>query len=109
MERSPKNEARRTIVGAVVFTLIIGTIMVIMASGGVFGSKSSRMSKTDRSSYYNYEPGSNYRYVPQNSTGGSKAGTSRLFRYKCQTSKPIAKMSKKDLTAFLTRVYTEDF
>ena len=37
-----------------------------------------------------------------------KVGTSKLLRYKCQTLKPIAKMSKKDLTAFLTTVYTQD-
>ena len=37
-----------------------------------------------------------------------KSGTSRLLRYKCQTSKPIAKMSKKELTDFLKRVYTEE-
>ena len=37
-----------------------------------------------------------------------KAGTSRLLRYKCQTSKPIAKMSKKELTVFLTEVYTKE-
>ena len=37
-----------------------------------------------------------------------KAGTSRLLRYKCQTAKPIAKMNKKELTAFLTKVYIQD-
>ena len=36
------------------------------------------------------------------------AGTSRLLRYKYQTSKPIAKMSKKELTEFLTGVYTKE-
>ena len=37
-----------------------------------------------------------------------KAGSSRLLRYKCQSAKPISKMSKMELTAFLTKVYTED-
>lgn len=37
-----------------------------------------------------------------------KVGTSKLLRYTYQTAKPIYKMSKKELTVFLTRVYTMD-
>ena len=77
MERGPKSEARRMMLGRVVFALIVAIIMIIAAPGGLTGSKSSEKSGTSRSSYYNYEPGSNYRYVPKNSTGGSKFGTSR--------------------------------
>ncbi|MCR5850413.1 MAG: PD-(D/E)XK nuclease family protein [Bacteroidaceae bacterium] len=40
--------------------------------------------------------------------GSIKKVTSRLLRYKYQTSKPIAKMSNKELTKFLTKVYTQD-
>ena len=40
--------------------------------------------------------------------GSIKKGTSRLLRYKCQTSKPIAKMNNKELMVFLTKVYIQD-
>ena len=46
--------------------------------------------------------------LPENKLEKVKAATSRLLRYKCQTSKPIAKMSKKKLTEFLTGVYTQE-
>ena len=46
--------------------------------------------------------------LPIKNCNKGKVGTSRLLRYKCQTLKPIAKMSKKDLAAFLTTVYTQD-
>ena len=85
MERGPKSEARRMMLGRVVFALIVAIIMIIAAPGGLTGSKSSEKTGTSRSSYYNYEPGSNYRYVPKNSTGGSKSGTSRP---KSGTSRP---------------------
>ena len=35
-------------------------------------------------------------------------GTRTVLSYKAQASKPIAKMDKKELSAFLTKVYTED-
>ena len=54
------------------------------------------------------ELNSNAILLPVKNSNKGKAGSSKLLRYKCETSKPIAKMSKKDLTAFLTRVYTED-
>ena len=37
-----------------------------------------------------------------------KAAKELQLRYKYQTSKPIAKMSKKDLADFLTGVYTKE-
>jgi endonuclease III len=37
-----------------------------------------------------------------------KAAKELQLRYKCQTSKPIAKMSKKELTEFLIGVYTKE-
>lgn len=46
-------------------------------------------------------------FLPENCDKG-KVGSSKLLRYKCQTLKPIAKMSQKDLTALLTKVYTQD-
>ena len=54
------------------------------------------------------ELNSNAILLPANKCEKVKAGTSRLFRYKRQTSKPIAKMSKKELTEFLTGVYTKE-
>ena len=54
------------------------------------------------------ELNSNAILLPANKCEKVKAGTSRLLRYKCQTAKPIAKMSKKELTDFLTGVYTEE-
>ena len=46
--------------------------------------------------------------LPVKNCDNVKVGSSKLLRYKCQTIKPIAKMSKKDLTEFLTKVYTQD-
>ena len=54
------------------------------------------------------ELNSNPILLPANKCEKVKAGTSRLLRYKLQTSKPIAKMSKKELTEFLTGVYTKE-
>lgn len=54
------------------------------------------------------ELNSNPILLPANKCEKVKAGTSRLLRYKRQTSKPIAKMSKKELTEFLTGVYTKE-
>ena len=54
------------------------------------------------------ELNSNPILLPANKCEKVKAGTSRLLRYKCQTAKPIAKMSKKELTVFLTGVYTKE-
>lgn len=47
-------------------------------------------------------------FLPVKKCEKVKASTSRLLRYKCQTSKPIAKMSNKELTDFLTVVYTKE-
>lgn len=46
--------------------------------------------------------------LPVENCKKGKVGTSRLLRYTCQTSKPIYKMSKKELTEFLIGVYTMD-
>lgn len=54
------------------------------------------------------ELNSNAIFLPVKKCEKVKAGTSRLLRYKCQTSKPIAKMSNKELTDFLTVVYTKE-
>ena len=54
------------------------------------------------------ELNSNVIFLPVKKCEKVKAGTSRLLRYKCQTSKPIAKMSNKELTDFLTVVYTKE-
>lgn len=54
------------------------------------------------------ELNSNAVMLPVKNCNKGKVGTSKLLRYKCQTLKPIAKMSKKELTAFLTKVYTQD-
>ena len=45
--------------------------------------------------------------LPKNCEKGRKQ-TSRIVRYKIQTAKPIATMSKKELTVFLTKLYMQD-